>query len=469
MHKKKKKKKKTRQTDRQTLQTKTLREMEIETINVDTRVQEILLAASNHDVPKLRELVLSHENENDDDIGNPVNVRDPETGFTPLHAAIAACEYDTEDEEDRVENEQGSEQQATNSIKVTNGVASHDDNDNEKKKEEERNSILQAGVNTVKFLLQEGAIWNDLDLNDETPGCIARRIGAKELYEMMVDAGVRAELLLNRLEEYEPLEDDDEDEHENENEPQSTETETGTTNTSQQQQQQQQPTSQNDHYLTSHLTFQNDRLLDQDQNGVMMAWERDLMTKSAQKLLSSTTSSTTGPRILNIGHGMGIIDSTFQSSSSSTPPSSHYIVEAHPAVIEQMKQSGWFEKPGVHIIQGRWQDVLPSLCEQGVMFDIIYYDTFAEDYSAFRNFFNEIVIGLLDENGVWSFFNGMGADRQISYDVYQKVVEMDLFEAGFDVEWEDVHVPELEGQWHGVRRPYWAVENYRLPLCKYMD
>lgn len=65
----------------------------------------------------------------------------------------------------------------------------------------------------------------------------------------------------------------------------------------------------------------------------------------------------------------------------------------------------------------------------------------------------------------------MGADRQISYDVYQKVVEMDLFEAGFDVEWEEVDVPDLEreGEWDGVRRKYWVVDKYRLPICKFMD
>jgi protein arginine N-methyltransferase 2 len=63
----------------------------------------------------------------------------------------------------------------------------------------------------------------------------------------------------------------------------------------------------------------------------------------------------------------------------------------------------------------------------------------------------------------------MGADRQISYDVYQKVVEIDLFESGFDVEWEDVELPDLDGEWQEVRRKYWKVEQYRLPVCKFME
>lgn len=58
-------------------------------------------------------------------------------------------------------------------------------------------------------------------------------------------------------------------------------------------------------------------------------------------------------------------------------------------------------------------------------------------------------------------------------DVYTKVVEMDLFEAGFEVEWEDVDLPELQGreqeQWKGVKRSYFSVDKYRLPVCKFLS
>lgn len=402
-------------------------------LNVDLDIQEILLAASNHDVPKLRQLVRTHQQ-----VANPANVKDPETGATPLHAAIGACEADDEDK-------------APNGVQV-NGTGT------------EENETVKSAVGTVKFLLQEGAIWNDLDSNDETPGCVARRLGLKELYEMMVDAGVRAELLLNRLDGYEELSDGDDEEGEGEGEnaqaseeaeaPQlveaveaveAAETDPDVTNT---------------RYLDSNLTFQHDRLLDQDQNGVMMAWESDIMLKSARKLLPRT-----GLRVLNVGHGMGIIDGFIQEQS----PSTHHIVEAHPSVVAEMKRKGWHEKPGVRIHEGRWQDILPTLVGEGEQFDAIYYDTFAESYNDFRDFLSEHVIGILDQEGRWGYFNGMGADRQISYDVYQKVVEMDLFEAGYDVEWEEIPVPKLEGEWTGVRRPYWVVDSYRLPVCKFMD
>ncbi|KAL4917144.1 S-adenosyl-L-methionine-dependent methyltransferase [Aspergillus aurantiobrunneus] len=419
-------------------------------IDVDLEVQEVLLAASQHDIPKLRRLLRSN-----DAAGNPANGKDPETGFSPLHAAVAACEPD--------------EDEAVMTNGAPNGIQS-----NGEQHASERESTLQSAMQTVKLLLQEGAIWNDLDLNDETPGCIAKRLGLTELYEVIVDAGVRAELLLNRLDGYEQLSDEDMEEDEEQDQqntpevdashtaeesvPQLVDSTTTTTTTAQTGEAE--PNVTSSRYLNSDLTFQQDRLLDQDQNGVMMAWESDIMAKSAKQLLP-----TPGLRVLNVGHGMGIIDGFFQEQS----PSSHHIIEAHHDVVAEMKRKGWHEKPGVRIHEGKWQDVLPNLVAEGEMFDAIYYDTFAESYGDFREFFTEQVIGVLEQEGKWGFFNGMGADRQISYDVYQKVVEMDIFEAGFDVEWEEIAVPKLEGEWNGVRRPYWSIDQYRLPLCKYMD
>ncbi|KAL1993468.1 hypothetical protein VTN49DRAFT_3417 [Thermomyces lanuginosus] len=418
-------------------------------INVDLDVQEILLAASQHDIPRLHELIRTKNVDNGE---NPVNVKDPETGSTPLHAAIAACEVD-EDE--------------------TNGA------DNSEEKQAERERLIESARETVRFLLQEGAIWNDLDANNETPGCIARRLGLTELYELLVDAGVRAEMLFNRLEGYEQLADDDDGGEEEKKEAKEEEgRENGHTEPSEsapsatttkdndepttQTAEAKEPTVTNDEYLQSNLTFQTDRILDADRNGVMMAWESEIMSRTAAKLLPEK-----GLRVLNIGHGMGIIDGFFQSYS----PSEHHIVEAHPAVLEQMERTGWRDKPGVTIHAGKWQDVLPKLLEENRTFDAIYYDTFAESYSDFRQFMSEYVIGLLDPSrGQWSFFNGMGADRQISYDVYQKVVELDAFEAGYDITWETIPVPEMDDKdWEGVRRKYWVVDSYRLPICRFMD
>lgn len=413
-------------------------------VDVDLDVQQIILAASQHDRAKLRDLLRTQST-----LPDAANVKDPESGFTPLHAAIAACERDTEP--NGIDN--GTTSAVTSDLNP-NGLDTE---------------TLQSAVETVKFLLQEGAIWNDLDTNNETPGCIARRIGALELYALLVDAGVRAELLLNRLDAYEELSDGGEEEEKQDQAEAHTETETApelvnattesvapTTDTPTN------PDVNNPQYLESRLNIQNDRILDADQNGVMMAWESDIMKRSAKALLP-----TPGLKVLNIGHGMGIVDGFFQEQK----PAEHHIIEAHEDVVTEMKRRGWDSKPGVVIHQGRWQDILPGLVAEEQSFDAIYYDTFAESYADFRDFFSEQVIGLLEQNGNgrWGFFNGMGADRQISYDVYQKVAEMDLFEAGFDVQWENIAVPKLEGEWKDVRRAYWVVDDYRLPLCKFMD
>lgn len=46
-----------------------------------------------------------------------------------------------------------------------------------------------------------------------------------------------------------------------------------------------------------------------------------------------------------------------------------------------MKDLGWHTKPGVKILEGRWQDFVDSDELHGVGgFDVIYTDTFSEDY-----------------------------------------------------------------------------------------
>jgi protein arginine N-methyltransferase 2 len=124
---------------------------------------------------------------------------------------------------------------------------------------------------------------------------------------------------------------------------------------------------------------------------------------------------------------------------------------------------------------GRWQDVAPALLMAGEMYDAIYFDTFGEDYGALKMFFEEYVPGLLAEGGRFGFFNGLGADRRVCYDVYTRVVEMDLAGVGMDVQWAEVEVPieeglgkEGEGEWEGVKRRYWTLDTYRLPICTFM-
>lgn len=362
--------------------------MEAETVqeaDPDIQAQLILLAASQHNIESLRTLLRT----------GSASAQDPETGFTPLHAAIAACEPSPNGVVDR---------------EITNGHANRTANGDYSSTAE---SDLEAAAKTMRLLLQNGAIWNDLDENNETPGCLAMRLGLRELYDVMVDAGVRAEILLSRLDEYEQLagNDDEEEEEEEEEEAQRSAEETekngeeGIASNGQRQDLDdgQDPLEiNNEDYLQSSLRFQDGRILDSAGNGVMMAWETDIMKRSADLLVPRP-----GMRILNIGHGMGIIDTFFQEKS----PSAHHIIEAHTGVLERMRKDGWYDRQDAIIHEGRWQDVVPKIIEQGILFDAIYFDTFAEDYKALRAFFSDCVIGLLDDGGKFGFFNGLGAGK----------------------------------------------------------
>ena len=449
--------------------------------------QSILLAASNHDLEALRTLLRRVS----------AKVQDPETKSTPLHAAIAACEglvdpaLSAQNAVSNIEGGVGDENAGHRHADEKSGENSVQESAEESRHDCERDEKqLAAATQVVRLLLENGAIWNDVDVNDETPGCLARRLGLKTLYEIMVDAGVRAEILLNRLDEYEMLKDAEEEEDEEEEKDTDEDIESAgargdsardpgianlqnlngdnslgtpeenTANALSQSTYHLKPT--NAAYLGSELRIDPDRILDSAQNGVMMAWETSIMERTA-KLLAPKP----GLRILNIGHGMGIIDGFFQQTS----PVEHHIIEAHPSILAHMQEEGkWHEKATVTIHAQKWQEAVPALVAQGVVFDAIYFDTFAEDYKALRDFFSEWVLGLLDDGGRWGFFNGLGADRQICYDVYGKVVEMDLFEAGFDTEWETLQVPHTESteqEWQGVRRRYWALSEYRLPICTF--
>src|SRR5581483_11220281 len=107
-----------------------------------------------------------------------------------------------------------------------------------------------------------------------------------------------------------------------------------------------------------------------------------------------------GLDILNVGFGLGLIDSYIQSYK----PNSHTIIEAHPDVYAHMLANEWDKKPGLKIIFGRWQDVLDQL----ELYDGIFFDTFGEFYDDIHDFHEEL-LNILKPEGVYSFFNGLGA------------------------------------------------------------
>ncbi|KAK8056162.1 hypothetical protein PG993_001389 [Apiospora rasikravindrae] len=427
-------------------------------------ISQILTQAWNHDLASLKPLL---------DVPGRASVQEPTTGETPLHASIRSCGP---------------------------GAAASD---------------LKAAEGVLEELFFNGAIWNDVDSNNETPGCVAARLGQAELYDMCVGAGVRAELLFGLLEGYEELESMDEDDNEDEevvdmtsdaaapdgeevpdlvetnNEGHATEKQPKKTEQEKEEEEEEETeilesnpdrafvapsaaeaqASQVDsaEYLRSNLTYSAGKLTDDAANGVMMEWETSIMRASVDTLLPEQQP---GRKVLNIGFGMGIIDGMF----AATKPARHHIIEAHPDVLSHIATSpdcqfgpAWEasapEQGAYKVHAGKWQDVVPKLLEAGETYDAVYFDTFGEDYAQLRMFFTEHVPGLLEEEGRFGFFNGLGADRQICYDVYTKVVEMHLSDAGMDVAWQEMDVDmqglqeEGKGEWEGVKRRYWTLNS----------
>lgn len=151
-----------------------------------------------------------------------------------------------------------------------------------------------------------------MDRNNETPGCLARRLGQTQLYEAIKMHGVYAEVLLNYVERIESDLDAGKSTH--------------------------------NKYLESNLEYDDSVgvLLDDRGAPVMMKWESEIMRASAEVLLPTIGTG----RVLNIGFGMGIIDGYLQERK----PESHVIVEAHPAVIQRMKDEQWDKRPDVEVL-----------------------------------------------------------------------------------------------------------------------
>ena len=142
-------------------------------------------------------------------------------------------------------------------------------------------------------------------------------------------------------------------------------------------------------YLDERLTYTDDgRLLDSQGRAVMMEWEREIMKESAKVVCAN------GGRILNIGFGLGIIDSYIQSYDID----SHWIIEAHKDVYRKMDEDGWLDKDNVTVVYRRWQDALELLPK----FDGIYFDTWND--SGLKELFIPRLPELLKLGGVFSYW-----------------------------------------------------------------
>ncbi|KIM35895.1 hypothetical protein M413DRAFT_14278 [Hebeloma cylindrosporum] len=208
--------------------------------------------------------------------------------------------------------------------------------------------------------------------------------------------------------------------------------------------------------------------------GIMMEWERPIMRESARLLLEGMPKS--GLRILNIGFGLGMIDSYFQDAK----PAEHDIIEGHPGSLGFMRHKGWYDRPGVRVLEERWQKYFseswppPDLDAEDAKrpfnigkFDIVYFDTFQEGYSGHFSFIKHVPRLLRDQNSRFSYFNGHWAKQETAYEIYAEVQRLHHHDLGMNTKWSKVYIDKKE-MWDnifdrgkGVQQDY----PHLIPIC----
>ena len=170
-------------------------------------------------------------------------------------------------------------------------------------------------------------------------------------------------------------------------------------------------------WLRSQILIQDEALYFGSNPASVMSKDEDLiMERSAQVLCKNKGS------ILNVGFGMGIIDSYIKSYS----PKKHTIIEIHPKVYEMALEMGFKE----NIILGDWENVVQEFITDKVTFDSIYFDTISFTYENDQwGKFNKVVDKLLNPGGVYCFFNQHGSVRGKVEEYmdkldYKKIVEI---------------------------------------------
>lgn len=186
----------------------------------------------------------------------------------------------------------------------------------------------------VEWLLSEKHPYNLTDKKEITAGELALNNKHTEVYTRLVDEGTRTEVLIRVIKRTFGEDDDEESRVANEA------------------------------YLSQKLHYDDNKLMDENDDAVMMGWEGPLMVEHAKVMCPKK-----GLNVINVGFGLGLIDTELQKYE----PKNHYIIEAHPDVYAHMLELGWDKKPGVKILFGRWQDMVPQL---DIAFDGVFFDTY---------------------------------------------------------------------------------------------
>jgi protein arginine N-methyltransferase 2 len=207
------------------------------------------------------------------------------------------------------------------------------------------------------------------------------------------------------------------------------------------------------HYFDRKLTYTNDgRLLDENGMAIMMDWEEPIMKKSAEIITRN------GGKILNVGFGMGFIDSFIEEHDIDE----HWIIEGHIDVYTKMLNDGWHLKPHVKILYGDWRWYLKYLPK----FDGIYFDTWDETQEDFDSY----IPNILKENGIYSFFNNPRFDE---HGLHTDPKQYEIFKKYGTIDYELINLPWIDDKER--QNPhndyYWDPEwkTYYIPIVKLKD
>ncbi len=203
-------------------------------------------------------------------------------------------------------------------------------------------------------------------------------------------------------------------------------------------------------YIFQNLKYTEDnRLIDEYGRSIMMGWEKSIMNKSAEVVCRN------GGVVLNVGFGLGLIDTEIQKHKINE----HWIIEYHPDVYVKMLNDGWHLKKKVKILYGDWRFYLKFLPK----FDGIFIDTWDEELFEFHQYLPNI----LKDNGIYSFFNNISFNktkekiREEDWKFLKNICEYDIEETVIP------NVSEVNKQTEN-NRYYWNPNNkiYYCPIIK---
>lgn len=174
-------------------------------------------------------------------------------------------------------------------------------------------------------------------------------------------------------------------------------------------------------YLNNPVEFKDDKLISSVVDFPIMGEHETLIMKESANVVCQT-----GGSILNVGFGLGIIDSFIRDLE----PKQHSIVEVHPGVIKKAVEMGFDKTSTLYLAD--WRDLIEDWNRSGIMFDGIYFDTINLDWERPEwDDFARVVDSILAPGGVFSFFNNTAVRfskeiwsilQDLGYEQYAKLI-----------------------------------------------